>query len=227
MKGNMMDRASARRETATHTDSRWKPLYVVGGVLALALALLLVASMVSWVLDQAGAPGNWISTLESLWLIKLFELNTTFAVVGFDVTRGLNWLDFVVLALACVVTLGLFVALRKTSRIWSLIALVQPFLAIPLLAVTEVQGRSAVMGSALVISGVMLRSSIFRRTAAFLGMAAGALLLVGDFGTSGNSHLTVLAVPIAIGYLSLMGWYSLVGRRLIQMGISRAPDAFF
>jgi hypothetical protein len=56
---------------------------------------------------------------------------------------------------------GLYVALRQTSRIWSMIAASKPVLGMALFIVTKLAGRSGVMGAGAVISFVMLRSKVF------------------------------------------------------------------
>jgi hypothetical protein len=56
---------------------------------------------------------------------------------------------------------GLYVALRQTSRIWSMIAASKPVLGMALFIVTKLAGRGGVMGAGAVISFVMLRSKVF------------------------------------------------------------------
>jgi len=74
------------------------------------------------------------------------------------------------------------------------------------------------MGAGLVISLVMLRSDIFGKGIAFAGILASVLLLVGDLGTAANSHSSIIAVLISIGYVLLMIWFFLIARRLFQLG---------
>ena len=106
------------------------------------------------------------------WLLVLLQLNAGFSGIGFDALTGLNPLDLVLLFLMGLLCFGLYVALKSTSRIGSLIALVQPFLGILILCVTQSAGRSALMGAMLVISLVMLRSILFSKPVAFTGLAA-------------------------------------------------------
>ena len=99
-----------------------------------------------------------------------------------------------------------------------MIAAVIPFLGIVLLIVTKIAGRSGVMGAGLVISFVMVRSNTFGKGIAFMGILANALRLVGDFGTAANSHSDIVAILLGIGYVLLMTWYFLIGRRLYRLG---------
>jgi hypothetical protein len=122
------------------------------------------------------------------------------------------------MALVATTYLGLYAALRRTSRIWSIIAAVMPFLGIVVFIATRIAGRSGVMGAGLVISFVMLRSNSFGKVTAFVGILSSALLLAGDFGTTESSPSTIVAVLIGIGYVLLMTWFFLIARRLLQLG---------
>ncbi len=190
---------------------RRKVLYKASGVVALLLGLIFLVGIIN----------IWFSLFQDNWLIKLFKLNAGFDSINFDVLHGLNPLDIVILALVAVIYLGLYTALRRTSRIWAVVAVVQPFLGIVLFTVTALAGRSAVMGAGLVISYVMLRSNIFRKANAFVGILSSVLLFVGDFGTTANSGSSIIAILIGIGYVLLVIWFFLVGQRLLHLGTGR------
>jgi hypothetical protein len=51
-----------------------------------------------------------------------------------------------------------------------------------------------------------------------MGILASVLLLIGDFGTTADSHSTILAIFIGIGYMQLMTWVFLISRKLFQLG---------
>jgi len=74
------------------------------------------------------------------------------------------------------------------------------------------------MGAGLVISLVMLRSNIFGKVIAFVGILASVLLLIGDLSTTANSHSNIIAILIGIGYVLLMTWFFLIARKLFQLG---------
>jgi hypothetical protein len=112
---------------------------------------------------------------------------------------------------------GLYMALRRTSRLWALIALAQPILGIVLFLATKTAGRSSVMGAELVISMVMLRSNLFTRRTAYMGIVSGLLLLVGDLGAS-TAPSNMLAILMGVGYVLLMSWLFLVGFKLLRIG---------
>ena len=186
-------------------------LYTISGMAALVLGISFLSAMLSLV--TVGLR----SSLASNWLIILFELNAGFNGVQFDQLYGPNLLDITLMTLVVVVYLGLYVALRQTSRLWSLIAAVMPLLGIVLFIVTKLAGRSAVMGAGIVISFVMLRSNVFSKVIAFVGILANVLLLVGDFGTTANSPSTMVAISIGIGYVLLLTWFFLIARRLFWL----------
>ncbi len=200
-------------------DFRWHWLYKVGGAAALIVGALLLIAMLSLFTTvlQPGTSNGWFSPFENNWLVVLFKFNAGFNGVQFDRLQVLNFLDLAILALVAAMYLGLYAALRKTSRIWSIVAAIQPFLGIVLFIATKTAGRSGVMGAGLVISLVMLRSNAFGKVIAFMGILASVLLLVGDFSTTANSHSTTIASLIGIGYVIVVAWFFLVARRLFQL----------
>jgi hypothetical protein len=204
----------------------WNWLYKVSGAAALILGLLFLAAIISLIAAslQHGTINAGLSLFQNNWLVVLFKLNAGFDGVQFDRLYGLNPLDIAILMLVAMMVLGLYPALRRTSRIWSLVAAVMPILGIILFIATKLAGRSGVMGTGLVISFVMLRSNIFGRLTAVLGILASLLLLAGDFGTTANSHSTIVAILVGIGYVLLMTWFFLVGRRLLQLGQSGSKE---
>jgi hypothetical protein len=200
-------------------DSRWNWLYKASGAAALILGLLFLAASISLIAAylQPGTINNWLLLFQNNWLVVLFKLNAKFDGVQFDRLYGLNPLDIAILVLVAILFLGLFVTLRRTSRIWSFVALVMPILGIIVFTATKLAGRSGVMTAVLVISLVMLKSNNFGRLTAILGILASLLLLVGDFGTTANSHSTIVAILVGIGYVFLMTWFFLAGRSLFRL----------
>jgi len=210
-----------RRVTIAETpDSRWNWLFKASGAAALLLGVLFLAALLSLITAslRPGAINGWLSLFENNWLIVLFKLNAGLEGIRFDRLVGLNALDIAILVLVAITVLGLCAALRQTSRVWSIVAAVMPILGIVLFIATKLAGRSAVMGAVLVISLVMLRSKIFNKIIAFSGILASLFLLAGDFGTSANAHSNSVAFLVGIGYVILMIWFFLVGRRLLQLG---------
>jgi hypothetical protein len=201
-------------------DFRWSWLYNGSAAAALIVGILLLIALISLITAalQPGATTGWLSTFQNNWLIVILKIHAGFPGVNTDLLGVLDLLDIAILALVATVFLGLYAALRKTSKIWSLVALVQPFLGLVLFMVTKNAGRSGVMGACLVISAVMLRSSIFKKATAYIGILASVLLLAGDFSAGVIPPLTVSAALFAIGYVLLVLWFFLVALRLFQLG---------
>jgi hypothetical protein len=175
----------------------------VGLVASGVVALLLVGGIKSFfvVLPALGLQN---------WLIVLFRMNV--GQLGFDSLRTLNPVDFAALALVGLTFLGMWPLLARGRKIWASLAVALPFIGIPLLLVTHLTGRSAVMGAGLIVSFLMLRTPGFR-TAGYLGIAANVALLVGDFGTTG-SPMPVVAVALAVGYVLLLVWFGWISASL-------------
>ena len=86
----------------------------------------------------------------------------------------------------------------------------------------EGQSRSGILHiefACLVISAVMLRGTVFSKAAAYSGLMGNLLLMVVDVHLAFVPTLLSVWMPIAAGAgLSMMIWYVLVGRRLLQLG---------
>ena len=210
---------STNTETA-HSRLRW--LYNISGAAALIVGTLLLIAVISLIITvlQPNPTVGWLSALENNWLVVIFKLHAGFSGVQSGLLHVLNLLDIAILALVGVMYLGLYAALRRTSRIWSIIAAIQPFLGIVLFLATRTAGRSGVMGAGLVISIVMLRSDIFKKFTAYVGILASVLLLVGDFSVGAIPPLGITAMLFGIGYMLFITWYFLNAQRLFQLGSS-------
>jgi hypothetical protein len=206
---------------AKTADSRWHWLYKIGAAVALTLfALFLLGGIgVLTASPQQAANNGWFTALQDNWLMILFKLNAGFSDVQSDSLAVLNLLDLVIMALFGVMSLALYAALRHTHRLWSLLAVSLPFLGIPVFLITSTAGRSALLVGGLVMSIVMLRSDIFGKVTAYVGVVANALLFfAGDIGTAIFTSSPVIAILIGIGYGLWMIWFVQLARRLIQLG---------
>jgi len=202
------------------TDSRWNWLYGTSGMAALLAGALFLAAAIDLVATgpATDTAKGWLTVFQDNWLVVIFKLHA--GVRGFqsDKLQVFNFLDLGILALVALMYAGLYMALRRTSRIWSIIALVQPFLGVGLFIATESAGRSSVMGAGLVISAVMLHGSVFNKVVAWSGLLASVLLLGGDLSAGAIPPSSFVATLFGIGYVLLMAWLFLVARRLFQVG---------
>jgi hypothetical protein len=78
----------------------------------------------------------------------------------------------------------------------------------------------------LVISVVMLRGKVFSKATAYAGILGNVLLIVVEIILTLKQMLPDWGMAIAIGAgLSMMTWYLLVGRRLLQLGCGKPNGA--
>jgi hypothetical protein len=208
------------------TDLTPDRVMIAGSAAALIAGVVFLLAVIDLIIPsfRLGTPNGWVSLFQNNWLMVIFKLHAGFSGVQIELLHILNFLDIAILALVGTMYLGLYAALRRTSRIWSITALALPFLGIVLFIATNSAGRSAVMGAGLIISVVMLRNNIFNRATAYMGILASALLLVGDF-SAGVLHSNIITTLCGIGYVLLMTWFFLISRRLFQLGLGVLPQA--
>lgn len=212
--------ANQMEEEKTITVAKnWRVIYQISAAAALIAGILMLSGMIGLIISvlKPEAANGWAWFYQDNWLIVIFKILAGFGGNQTGLLHKLNVLDIAILALIGTMFLGLYAALRRTSRTWSLIALALPFLGIVLFIATKIAGRSAVMGAGLVISFIMLRNEIFNRATAFLGILASVLLLVGDF-SAGVIHSNIITTLFGIGYGALIAWIFLIARRLLQLG---------
>ncbi len=200
-------------------DSRWNWLYKLSGTAALVAGALFLIAAIELIITgfRLGAVIGWLTLIPDNWLMVTLKLHAGFNGVEPNQLYELNLLDVAIMALISITYLGLYAALRRTGKILSVIALVQPFLGIALFVATKSAGRSGVMGAGLVISLVMLRGDIFNKAIAYIGILSSILLLVGDISV-GIAHSDIIAILTVIGYMLLLAWLLLVAQRLFQLG---------
>ena len=142
------------------------------------------------------------------WLVVLQEVNAGREGVTLEALRGVRPVDVALLLLAAGAYAGFWPRLGAGHPVWLALAVAQPVAGIPLLLATRRVGRSGLMGGALVVSVLLLVEGLWI-AAGWLGTAASALLLVGDFGTTGRRN-RVLAWAITTGYAALFVWFWVV-----------------
>ena len=206
---------------------RWQGLYKVAGTAGTMTGIVFLAGMISLivsVLRPGVSDSPWLS-FQNIWLIVIFKLHAGFSGVDIGLLHVLNVLDLALLAIVGTMYLGLYTALKRTSKFWSIVAAIQPFLGIATFLVTENAGRSAAMGAALVISIVMLRSDLFNKATAYLGILASVLLLVGDFSAGVIPPMAGMATLVGTGYVFLVIWFFLMARKLFQLSSGARDEA--
>jgi len=195
-------------------------LYTLGGVTALILlAIFLIGGtgIISSISNSA-APRGWFVLLQGNWLVVLFKVNVPASGVQAGSLAVLNPLDLAIMVLFATMLLALYVALRHTSRVLSILAVSLPILGIPVFLATGTAGRSALLVSGLLISIAILRSNLFTRMTAYVGIASSALLFFGgDIATAMvHSSITVAAL-IGAGYVLWLTWLLSIALGLFRL----------
>ncbi len=193
-----------------------KTVVVVAGATALicaAVLLLAFAGVAVRGFRRAGT-GGLVSAVENNWLVLLYKLHVRVEGFSSSMLHSQNAIDYVIMGLTCATSVGLYLTLKEASRAWSIVALALPFAGVVIFLVTQLAGRSALMGAVLAFSIIMIWSHGFGMAAAALGIAAGTLLLVGDL-TEGLVHSTAIGALVAVGYFLLIGWFGFVGTRML------------
>ncbi len=188
-------------------------------------AFLLLTLFLIGLTGIASAENKW-SFLQDNWLMILFKINASFQHTSADRLNLLNLVDLVILVLFGLLFLSLYVALHRTSRIWSVIAACLPFMGLVLFLITRTAGRSALLVGGLIFSILMLWNPSFNKACATTGIVGSTLLFfIGDLGTAFLPPSDVIAVLIAIGYLLWMAWFFLIGLSLFfgRIGIHKEP----
>lgn len=207
-------------------DSRWYWFYKVSAVAAIALEALFLIAAISLIISilLPDTISGWLMLIQNNWLIVLFKLNA-YLNNAYLSLLNLNLLDSIIMILAGMAFLGLYTTFRQISKIWTIIALAQPFIGMILFIITKMSGRLGIMSAMLIISLMMLKSDEFRKITAVMGILASILLIVGDAFTQVTLSL-MNSILISIGYVLMMTWFFAIIRRLLQLGHLERKDSF-
>ena len=199
-------------------NSTIRKIYLLSGATTLILAILFLNSALSFISSNilAGTNCVWYSTLQNNWLIVIFKLHAGLLNIQDNPLHGLNLLDIIILVVFSVTCLGLYFNLRKSSKIWSLIALIFSLIAIPLFLITQNAGRSTVMLSVLIFSLEMIKDKIYSNVSIYTGILASVFLFTGDLTV--GIHSNFITILFGIGYILLTLWFFLISRKLFWFG---------
>jgi hypothetical protein len=234
--------------SAETAESGWKGLYKLGGITALTvlvgpLAEVLIGFLpgVARLTQRTVTVIDWFTLFQNHWFIGLRNfgllnmvgaalLAPTFLAIYSALRRDdeayaafgtILFFVGVAVYLAsnkafCMLSLsGQYASATTEAQRSLLIAAGQATLA-------EAQTRAGILlieFAGLVISVVMLRGKVFSKATAYAGILGNALLMVVEVMLALATPLRGGGMVIAIGGgLSIMAWYFLVGRRLLQLG---------
>ena len=224
---------------AETTDSAWKGLYKVGGAAALIVTVLLTIEII--VFTAYPLPGTVIGyftllqTNRLLGLLDLYLLEilayALFVPMFLALYVALKRANKSYMALATTLALIGIAVFLATNNPFSMLSLSDQyaaatidaqrsvFLAAGQAILANTNQRAVVSVAGLIVSAVMLRSNIFSKVTAYVGILANAISLAEYFRLTfaPAAVLLLLIIATASGLLLLI-WYILIARRLFQLG---------
>jgi len=219
----------------------------VGGVAALVVALLTVMEVIFFIIYPPPITVNgWFELFQSspiiglldFWGLELFMYAMfilVFLALYMALKRVNQWSMAVALSLA-LLGVAIFYA---TNNPFSMLTLSNKYAiaTTEMERVTLVAAGEAVLASTnqravggfniglflvsiagLIVSVVMLRSTAFSRATAYIGILAFGLSLADYIRQVITSSVAIALLVILPGALLLVIWFSLIGRRLLQLG---------
>jgi hypothetical protein len=227
-------------------DAGWKSLYKAGGAAALISAVFIPIQMIvfiAWPPPLNGTAGDWFRLFQTNRLIGLIDLdlllvadNVLLIPILLALYVALRRASESLMAIATalgIIGIVLFITSNPAIEILSLSdhyaaaatdAQRATFLAAGQAVLAGWQGTAFQVGyllssvAGIAIPVVMLRSPIFGKATAYLGILANAIGL--------GLYLPVIGIFLALfSVVFLELWYILLGRRLLQLGQGAATEA--
>ena len=232
---------------ASSPDPAYRSLFRLGGIAALIVAFLTVAEIMTFAFfPQPSTISGWFILFQANPIIGLLDfwglevpMYVMFAMVFlalYVVLRKVNKSGMAIAFTLALLGIAIFFA---TNNPFSMLSLSRQFAA----ATTDVQ-RSTLLAAGeailantnqraiggfniglllisiagLIVSSVMLRATSFRRLTAYVGILAFGFSLADYLRQAFTSSVIITLLLIFPGALLLVVWFSLVGRRLLQLG---------
>ncbi len=251
--------ASTQLAAGQPFESNWKSVCKIGGIAALIATVLFVGDIVVLVTGNAmlGSANSWFTLMQSDRVAGLLQLFFTdlFGValmypIFFALYVALKRSNEVYAAFATgLAGLGIAIVLATnvnysllyfneqyatattTAQQSQIVTAGESFVAL-LNGTGPLMGGVFIEGAFVIVSIGMLRSSVFSKRIAYLGLVAHGLdvihslivlVLAPIFGMALAS--TIGALLLAVGGTLQLIWYPLVGRRLIQLGQGNLQEA--
>ena len=233
--------------SAEAVDPTYKDLFRVGGAAALVVAFLTVIEVIVFTLyPQPSTVSGWFELFQASPIVGLIDfwglempMYAMFILVFLAVYALLKRVARGSMAIALTLALLGIAIFFATNNPFSMFSLSSKYAA----ATTDVQrstllsageavlantnqravggfniGLFLVSAAGLLVSLVMLQTSTFSRLTAYVGILAYGLSL-GDYLRQALTSSVVIALLVILpGALLLVVWFSLVGRRLLQLG---------
>ena len=193
----------------------------IGIIISILLGLILTAAAicVSITLVFPDMDNKLIPLISDNWLIIIFKLHSKIINPGTNQLHVVNLYDIFIITLFILISICLYLTLKKQNKIWFLSAISLLILGIIILLITQIAGRSAFMASGLIISIILFSKGSQKRITGLTGILANTLLLIGDFTV--GSDLKILPVLFGLGYLLEIIWIFMIASIFILTKIQR------
>ncbi|HEU5345661.1 MAG TPA: DUF4386 family protein [Ktedonobacterales bacterium] len=226
-------------------EADWKPIYRMGGVAALiSVAVIVVAVPIYLISPPPTSVLDWFTLFHRNALLGLLDLDLLMLIgiamsglIYIALYGALRQINRPLMALGTIIGLVSVTVYFASNTAFNMLSLSSQYDA----ATTEAE-RSRLLaagqatlaiwqGSAydigyvlggvamLIIAVVMLRSAVFSRPTAYIGLLTGALMLIP--ATAGTVGLVLSLVSLAPALI----WDILIARRLFQLAAPRAEVA--
>ena len=184
--------------------SAWKYMNIIGGTAILILTAFFLIAIIEIIT-------GWFELFQNNFIIQLIKIHAE--IIDEELLVGINSLDMTILILFTIMTITLYPVLNQINKAWTIIALSQPFIGITLFIITQEPGRTVVFSTGLTISIIFLRSDIFNKKIAYIGILANSLLLIQDLSLA-FFYSIVMGIIMSIGYIILILFYILIAWKL-------------
>lgn len=230
------------------TDSSWSGFYKISGVATFVIIVFFMIDIICWI-TLGPYPSNaegWFTLLQNNRLVgfSLLSFPTFFGMILYYLTflglySTLKQVNNVYTLLAALFSFVGLTILLITNMAYPMVYLSNQYQAttiesqkILLLAAGEskiatvntglILGGFFVEGSALIFSVIMLRSNIYGKLIAYLGILGHGLDLTRIIMILAFVPENLAAILLMIGGLPQFLWLFLVGRKFLQLGWSRS-----
>jgi hypothetical protein len=226
------------------TDSTWNSLYKTSGVATLVMMLFFLFDIIAWIVlgPYPSSAEGWFTLLQNNRLVGFLLLSfptllgtMLYYLTFFGLYGTLRQINKAYAALAALLAFMGLSILLVTNMAHPMVYLGDRYAAetteaqkVLLLAAGEAQiatvstgvnmGGLLAEGAAIIFSVLMLRSSVYGKKIAYLGIVGHGLDLVRIIMILAFLPEEIGSILLMIGGLPQLIWLILVGRRLFQMG---------